>query len=231
MKIVTPTEIESVAWEGNLVAPAVSFAAKSATRLTATIGRPEIWPAADALENEVGQKWTPPLGDADYWLVRLACTLRDPSGLQSITEAQQRLYLRPQNSSAGETGAYAYNLYPDRLGVEDKSEFSIGLGPELKFAGSEFKVGELGAKIEYRKVFPVIQGYGAGESAPYWIFRPHAAHPLEGSQFVYAVVAATAGAGGIRAYVKLVVTVETQFGPLRFGTPEEARAHTKFTIP
>ncbi|MEE8390769.1 MAG: hypothetical protein V3S14_08255 [Anaerolineae bacterium] len=59
MQITTPTEIQSVAWEGDLAAPAVSFAAKSATRLTATIGRPEIWPAAEALENEVGQKWTP----------------------------------------------------------------------------------------------------------------------------------------------------------------------------
>jgi hypothetical protein len=80
MQIVTPTEIESVAWEGNLAAPTVSLGAKSATRIAATIGRPEIWPVADALENEVRQKWTPPLGDADYWLVRLACTLRDPPG-------------------------------------------------------------------------------------------------------------------------------------------------------
>ncbi len=47
MQITTPTEITSVAWEGELVAPAVSYAAKSPTRLTATIGRPEIWPVAN----------------------------------------------------------------------------------------------------------------------------------------------------------------------------------------
>ncbi len=233
MKIVTPTEIESVAWEGDLAAPTVSFGPKSPTRLTATIGKPAIWAVADALENEVGQKWTPPLGNADYWLVRLACTLRDPSGMQTITAAQQRLYLRPQNHQADDDTTYALSLFPDRLGVEDKGEISASLGPEMKFAGgSEFKVGQLGAKIECRKVFPVIQSYGAGESAPYWVFKPHAAHPIEGSQFVYAVVAAKAGSGGIQAYVELVATVEARLGGLiRLGTPEEVRPYTKFTIP
>ena len=231
MHIVTPTEIKSVAWEGELVAPATAKGIRASNRPVVTIGRPEIWPVAEALEAHLGQKWVPPIGGADYWLLRLACTLREPPGLPGITEAQQMLYLRPQNSRAGKDGAYAYSLFPDRLGVEDKSEFSVSLGPALKFAGSEFKVGELGTKIEYRKVFPVIQGYGAGEQAPYWIFKPHAAHPLAGSQFVYAVAVAGPGAGGMRAYVELVVAVETQFGPLRFGTPEEARAHTKFTIP
>jgi len=233
MQITTPTEITSVAWEGALVAPAVSYAAKSPTRLTATIGRPEIWAVAGALENEVGQKWTPPLGDADYWLIRLACTLRDPSGRQTITEAQQQLSLRPRNSQAGENAAYAYSLYPDRLSVEDKGETSASLGPELKFAdGSGFSVAQLGTKIEHRQVFPVVQSYGAGEANPYWIFKPHDAHPLEGSQFVYAVAVARAGAGGIRASLELVVTVETKLGGIiKYGTPQEARAHINFTIP
>ena len=233
MHIVTPAEITSVAWEGELVAPEVMRAAKSLLqRPTVTIGRPEMWPAAEALETEVGQKWTPPLGGADHWLVRLACTLREPPGMESISEARQMLYLRPQNSRAGQDAAYAHSLFPERLGVEDRGEFSVSLGPELTFAGGVgLKPGELGATIEYRKVFPVIQSYGAGEPFPYWIFRPHAAHPLEGSQFVYAVVAARAGADGVRAYVELVVTAQAQFGPVRYGTPEEARAHTRFTIP
>ena len=233
MQITTPTEIESVAWEGKLIAPEISYTLSTQERPVVTIGQPEIWPAAEALENQVGQKWTPPMGDADYWLVRLACTLRDPPGSPNITEASQMLYLRPRNSQADENAAYAYSLYPDRLGVEDKGEYSISLGPELKFAdGSGFSVGQLGTKIEYRQVFPAIQSYGAGEPNPYWIFRPHTAHPLEGSQFVYAVAVAQAGAGGIRASVELIVTVETKLGGLiRYGTPQEARAHTKFTLP
>lgn len=231
MHIITPAKIEAIAWEGELVPPPTTKLAPSAERPVVTIGRPEIWPVAEALENEVGHKWTPPLGDAGYWLVRLACTLRNPPGLPQITEARQTLYLRPKNSYAGEQSTYAFSLFPDRLGAEDKAEFSANLGPELKFAsGAGFSLGQLGAKIEYRKVFPVIQSYAAGEPTPYWIFQPHRTHPLDGSQFVYAVVVARPGAGGIRASVELVVTVDFPFGLAKFGLSDEARANTRFVI-
>ena len=232
MHIITPTEIEAVAWEGELVAPAISYRGLTPRSLVATVGRPEIFPVDKALENEVGRKWTPPLGGADFWLVRLACTLREPGGHENIVEATETLYLRPKNPAAGADAVYAFSLFPDRLGIESKAEFSVGLGPELKFgAAVDLKAGELGAKIEYRKVFPVIQGYGAGESAPAWVFKPHAAFPLAGSQFVYAVVAAKTGANGVRASVALVATVNTQLGPVRLGLPEDASAHVSFTIP
>ena len=231
MHIITPARIEAVAWEGELIPPPTAKAVRPADRPVVTIGRPEIWPVADALENEVGRKWSPPLGGAGYWLVRLACTLRNPPGLPRMTEAIQTLYLRPKNSQAGNESTYAFSLFPDRLGVEDNVEFSASLGPELKFAsGAGLSVGELGAKIAYRKVFPVIQSYAAGEPTPYWIFQPHRSHPLDGSQFVYAVVVAQAGAGGIRANVELVVSVDFPFGLAKFGLSDEARANTRFVI-
>jgi len=230
IEIITPTEIKNVAWEGELVSPTV--ARGDSAKAVVTIGQPEIWNTADALKTQVGQDWSPPMGLEGAWLVRLACTLRNPAGTAKITEATQTLYLRPKNPAADKSTAYALSLFPDRLGVEDKSEFSAGLGPELKF-GQDIsgKIGVLGIKIEYRKVFPVIQGYGAGESKPYWIFKPHAAYPLEGTQFVYAVIATRPGADGARASVELIVTAETRLGLVRLGLPEEAKAHVSFTIP
>jgi len=233
MDIITPTGITSVAWEGELVTPAVTMSPKAPRVIPViTIGKPEIWPAARALEIETGKKWTPPLGRTDFWLVRLACTLREPGGLPTLTEAVQTLYLRPRNSNADAGAVYAHSLFPDRLTAEDKSEFSATLGPELKFGKDvSYKIGELGAKIEYRKVFPVVQSFDVGTATPYWVFRPHATNPLDGSQCVYAVVGAQATAGGARASIELVVTSQTRFGPVRFGLPEEAQAHTSFTIP
>jgi hypothetical protein len=233
MLIVTPTDIASVAWEGELAAPAVTMGGSLERKSpVVTIGKPEIWNTADALKTQIGQDWSPPMGLEGAWLVRLACTLRDPEGAAKITEATQALYLRPKHPAADKSAAYALSLFPDRLSAEDKSEFNAGLGPELKFGKDvSFKIGELGVKIEYRKVFPVIQGYGAGEPTPYWIFRPHAAYPLEGTQFVYAVVATRPGANGARASVELVVTTETRLGPVRLGLPDEAKAHTSFAIP
>jgi hypothetical protein len=232
MHIVTPTEITSIAWEGELTPPEIMRSSLQHTaRPVVTLGQRELWPAGKALETEVGKKWTPPLSDADFYLLRLACTLREPSGDPTITEATETLYLRPKNSAAGERAAYAHSLFPDRVSVEGKAEFGLKLSPELKLSGTEVKVGEAGVTIEYRQVFPVIQGYGVGEPTPYWIFRPHAAFPLDGSQYVYAVIAAAKSANGARAFVELTVTVQSKWGPVRYGLPEEAQAHTSFTIP
>ena len=231
MVITTPSEITSVAWEGELVPPENTYGLSSQQRPVVTIGQIEIWPAAAALENETGKKWIPPLGDAGYWLVRLACTLRDPPGRLNIAEAQQMLSLSPRSRQDDPGAVYAYSLFPDRLTAETKGELSVNLGPELKFADkTEIKLGGIGAKIEFKKVFPIIQGYGAGETTPYWIFKPHLSHPLDGTQFVYAVLVDRAGADGILANVELTVTVQSQFGPLRYGTPYEARKSTQFII-
>lgn len=232
MNITTPHAIADIAWEGELVAAANTYGPKPPAPLVARIGQPEIWPAAEALENEVGKKWVAPLGGASYWLIRLACTLFNPSGLQAIGEAQQSLTLRPQSRQAPERAAYAFSLFPERLGAEDKAEFSVGLGPELTFGpDSSVKLGEIGAKIEYRKVYPVIQSYGAGGPEPHWVFKPHRTRPLDGDQFVYAVVVAEPAAQGIQAMVELRVVIETQFGPVRLAPPEESRGRRRFTIP
>lgn len=119
MHIITPTEIKSVAWQGELVAPETMRAIHPPGRSIVTIGQPEIWPVAEALENQVGQKWVPPMGDSSYWLLRLACTLHEPPGRQDITEAQQMLYLRHKNEPAASSATYAYSLFPDRLSVEE----------------------------------------------------------------------------------------------------------------
>jgi hypothetical protein len=230
MLFTTPADIQSVAWEGELEASDISYVAKSPLKIRATIGQLEIWPAADALENEVGKKWVPPLGDAGYWLVRLPCTLQAPAGM-GITEAQQTLALSPRNPREQPGAVYAYSLFPDRVEAEQKGELSATLNPELKFGDAvALKAGELGAKIELRKVFPVIQSYGAGEASPFWIFRPHLSRPLDGTQFVYAVLVDRAGADGILANVELTVTVRNEFGIIKYGTPYEARRHTQFII-
>lgn len=95
---------------------------------------------------------------------------------------------------------------------------------------AEAKLGELGAEIEYRRVFPIIQGFGLGEQTPASQFQHHAASPLLGSQCVYLVLAAPSDAGAVELALSLVATVETRFGPFRAGTPEERRRDLTRTI-
>jgi len=55
MRIVTPTEIDRVAWEGYLEPLGQTFRSASLPRVTP--GEPEGWPAAEAMESRLGKKW------------------------------------------------------------------------------------------------------------------------------------------------------------------------------
>ena len=236
MRIVTPTEIEHVAWEGYLKPlypepprlELLSLVPKT-PGLRVTLGEPTWWPAEQAMEGETGKTWTPPAGDRRYTLLRLACTLHPPAEPRTrYTQATLTAYLRPR-SGAGTV--VAHDLYPQRLTTDTKGKFTIGLRPDLKFATAfEASLLEVGAEIEYHKAFPVIQGYGLGESCPYWQFAHHAANPLLGCQSVYAVLATPGDAGGVRLSVELTAALETRYGPIRVGLPEEAHAHISRTI-
>ena len=230
MHIITPAEIERVAWDGYLEPLGQTFKS-AALRPRVTLGEPVWWPAAQAMENETGKEWVPPVSDRRYTLLRLACTLHplaDPHARYDA--ATLTLYLRPRrNSAAGPV--VAHDIYPRRLSAERQTKFDVGLGPDLKFAQLfEASLFGIGAEIEYRQVFPVIQGYGLGESRPYWQFVHHESNPLLGSQSVYAVLDAPPDSGGVRLSVELVATLQTRFGPLRVGLPEEARAHLSRVI-
>lgn len=125
----------------------------------------------------------------------------------------------------------AHDLFPQRLTADSKRKFTLGLGPDLKFAQAfEAKLANVGAEIEYQQAFPVIQGFGLGESRPYWQFSHHAANPLLGCQSVYLVVAAPTGADGVRLSIELTAELQTRFGPLRVGPPQEAQANLSWTI-
>ncbi len=76
----------------------------------------------------------------------------------------------------------------------------------------------------------MIQGFGLGERRPYWRFAHHSANPLLGSQCVYLVVAAARDAGDVQIGIELVATLETRYGPIRVGLPEQAQAQISRTI-
>ncbi len=232
MRIITPTEIKSehIAWEGSLEPLAESFSVRTA-RPRVTLGQPVWWSAEQAMQSETGKQWTPPAGNRRYTLVRLACTLHPPSNPQAsfrYTEARLNTYLRPHY---GAGSVIAHDLYPQRLSADQKKKYSVGLGPDLKFAQLfEASLFEVGAEIEVNHAFPVVQGYGLGESAPYWQFAHHQARPLLGCQSVYVVLDAPGDAEGARLSVTLNASLETRFGPVRLGLPEEARAYVGATI-
>ncbi len=228
MRIVTPTGIDRVAWEGELAtASGAPFKAR-VTLPRVTLGEPAWWPAEVVMQGAEGKPWVSPADGRRYTLVRLACTLHEPADARTrFAEATLATRLRPRQ---GQGSAVAYDLCPQRLAVESKGRLTFGLKPDLKFAQVEIGVGEVGAEIEFVQAFPIIQAYGLGERTPYWQFARHAAHPLLGCQAVYLVLAAPQDAGGVQLGVELTGKVETRIGPFSAALPEAARARTSWVI-
>ena len=229
MRIVTPADIEQVAWEGTLEPLGETTRKGLDPKPRVTLGEPISWPAEQALQAELGKPWTPPAGDRRYILLRLACSLHPLAEDRArYEEARLAVFLRPR-SGAGST--FAHDLYPVRATAERKGKYTVSLGPDLKFGTAvDMSLGQVGAEIEYLQVFPVIQAFGLGESNPYWQFAHHASNPLLGCQHVYIVTAVPQDAGGLRLGIELTATVETRYGPVRVGLPAEARAHLTRTI-
>jgi hypothetical protein len=228
MKIITPTKIEHVVWEGVLEPP--GEAKRGAESARVTIGEPAAWSVEEAMEFETGKTWTTPEGDKRYKLVRLVFTLHPPEDSRTrYTEATLTAYLHPRNGSGT---VIAHDLYPQRISATgNKSKFSVGLGADLKFTEA-IQVGlpKAGYEIEFQKAFPVVQGFGLGESNPYWQFSHHSANPLIGCLSVYIVLAVSGKTNKVEIGIELIATQETKFGFIRLGLPEEARAYILRTI-
>jgi hypothetical protein len=216
MRITTPTTIEQVAWEGDLIPLGETFRGGDSPG-RATLGEPAWWPAAGAIASELGQNWTPPAGDRRYLLVRFMCAL-DPARRQAFAEATLTAYLRPR-SGGGDVAVH--DLHPRRLLAEQTGKRTIKLAPSLNFAEIiDLSLGELGLEIDYHKAFPIITGFIEQPGKAYWQFKHHAAHPLLGVQSVYVVLAVPPDAGGVRLSLELVASPRAGFG--RYGLPESA---------
>jgi hypothetical protein len=177
MHIETPTTIEQVAWEGNLVALGQTFAGGE-TPARVTLGEPVWWAAEEAMTSATGKPWTPPADSRKYILARFACTLYPLSDPHArFSEATLTVYLRPRT---GDSKVVAHALFPERMMIDQAGKITAKLVPELKFSSVvDVKGLELGTEIAYHKVFPTIQAFGLGESQPSWQFTGNAQKVVE----------------------------------------------------
>lgn len=232
MHITTPTEIPAIVWQGNLIAHTGRLTPTASLPPLAALGQAELWPIHEVLETPNGS-WMPPAAEHEYWLIRQGVQLFQSTPISNILEAQLTLYLHlPQNPRA--SMVYAHSLFPTLMNPEQPEETTIGLRADLSFVGEAgLNPAEPHARLAYRRVFPVIRGYGNGKCTPYWIFKPSRTCPLEGCQYIYLVVAIPpeAAKAEVEMLAELVVTVNSLRGPVRFGLPLDARARAHVKIP
>lgn len=225
MKIITPTTINKIIWEGSLKPLGDVSVKDGAQTARVTLGEPVSWPVEQVLKGETVEPWTPPSEDQRYMLVRLACTLHPPDDdLARYSEATLTTFLR---ACSGTGSVLVHDLYPKNITAANQDISRVCLGTDMKFSEA---IQKNGAEIVFQKAFPVVQAYGLGETHPYWRFCHHDEYPLIGAFFVYFVLAAPGDGIGIALGIELITMLQTRFGSIRLGLPEDAYAHIFQTI-
>jgi hypothetical protein len=210
------------AWEGALAPPAGVYATRGEGLPRVSLGKPVWWSDQKVL----GQKWMPPAGGKSYGLARFAFSLR-PEGRQTVRSAEFIVYLHAKGRGPRPV---AFDLFPKAVTEEQTGEFTVGVGPDFKFAGAEASLAKAETKINLRQAVPVVIADGVGESMARWVFAARPAHPLVGSQSVYAVVELPPGVEAARVSLHLSAEVTTRLGPVRGLLPETEREQLNWVL-
>ncbi len=202
-----------MAWEGELVPPSGVFAAHGKTMPKVSIGKPDWW----AGQKIMGDSWKAPEGGYGYGLARFAFSLR-PEGRQEVRRAELVVDLQPDD---GGPRPIAFDLTPKAETEEQTGTFTLGIGPDFKFSSVDVSLAKAETTINLRRVFPVITADGVGESTARWVFASRPAHPLVGSQIVYAIVQLPPGVEAARVSLFLSAEITTGFGPIKGLLPKD----------
>lgn len=211
-----------IAWDGKLVPPTGIFAARGKEMPQVSIGKPDWWDGQHIL----GDAWKAPEGGYSYGLARFAFSLR-PEGRQEVRRAELVVYFQPED---GGKRPVAFDLAPRSETEERTGSFALGIGPDLKFSSVEMTLAKAETTINLRRVFPVIIADGIGESIARWVFVSRPAHPLVGSQIVYAIVQMPPGVESARVAIFLNAEIATGFGPIKGFLPKNVESDLSWML-
>jgi hypothetical protein len=243
MWLQVPEVIKNVLWEGPLE-PATEEAVERLSRELAvkevkadvqgvirdlpiiSIGRPEVGTLAQVYPPAK----MPPilqakLEEADFYLVRLACSFRPKRDEAQVEWARFLVYLLP-----GDAGhqPIAFDLHPLLVTQEVRRNVKVTLSPALKFKEIEADVGGVEFGFEYQELQPIISASGAGEDKPSWDYVAHKGIFVQGSKWMHLLVKAPKGMPSGQVVLDLAADVQVRSSRLPvlvFRKRKEAEAH------
>lgn len=210
------------AWNGELMPPSGVLATRGKSMPKVSIGKPDWWSSQKIL----GDAWKAPEGGYSYGLARFAFSLR-PEGRKMVRRTELVVDFQPEDGGAK---PIAFDLMPMAETEERTGTFALGIGPDFKFSSLDVTLAKAETTINLRRVFPVITADGIGESTARWVFVTRPAHPLEGSQIVYAIVQLPPGVEAARVSLYLNAEIATAFGPIKGLLPKDESCDMSWTL-
>ncbi len=171
----------------------------------ASIGRPEVWSLPEVYPPaKMPSALRVKLEEADFYLVRLACSFRPRQNETEIEWARFSVSLLPQGDTPQ---PIAFDLHPILLTQETRRNVKVSLSPTVKFMEVEASVGTAEFGLEYPELQPVISAAGIGEAQPSWDYQAARGMPLVGSKWMHALVKVATASNAGHAELRLVADV------------------------
>jgi hypothetical protein len=191
-----------------------------------SIGQPEVWSLGEVYPpDKMPGSARSRAGEADFYLVRFSCSFRPMRKEKEVEWARFLVRLLPDQLARQ---PIAYDLYPHEVTHEVKRDTKVTLGPTLKFAEVEAKLGEVAFGLEYQELQPSISAAGIGEANPSWDYEEVKGVKIFGSKWMHLLLKAPPGMETIRAYLDLTADVQGKGWRLpvvAIRDEDRARAH------
>lgn len=186
-------------------APGLSREEVIRTMPVVSIGHPETWPLSEVYSpRQMPRTLRAKLSQADFYLVRLACSFRSLYQESRIQWARFYVSLLPDEHGQA---PLAVDLYPLEVFQEVKRQVTLSLDPTLKFREIEVSSGQIEFGLEYRELLPRISASGAGQADPSWDYTETKGITLQGCKWMYLLVKAPKGMVQGRATLDLLADV------------------------
>lgn len=178
-----------------------------------SIGQPEAWPLSAVYELDK----MPPLlrsrvDEADFYLVRLACSFRPVHRETRIEWARFAIGLRPD---ADGRQPVAEDLHPGEVDQEIQRRTRVTLSPGLKFQSVEASIGGAEFGLEYPELQPRIVAAGQSSANASWDYTEVPGIAVHGGKWMHLLVKAPKGMALAMADIYLEADVAAAGGIIR----------------
>jgi hypothetical protein len=173
-----------------------------------SIGQPQSWPLADLFEAaQIPATVRASLADADFYLVRLACSFRPARGEGRIEWARFLVEMHPD--AAGRQPV-TESQHPMEVTQPVQHQLKFILSPSFSFQPVQASVGEASVGVEYQELRPRISASGFGTAQASWDYFEVPGIEVVGGKWMHLVARAPKGTSGVSA--DLSVTADVRVG-------------------
>jgi hypothetical protein len=173
-----------------------------------SIGQPRSWPLADLFDTgQVPATIRESLADADFYLVRLACSFRPAHGEGRIEWARFLVEMHPD--TAGRQPV-TESQHPLEVTQPVQHQLKFTLSPTFTFQPVQVSAGDASAGVEYQELRPRITAAGIGTPQASWDYFEVPGIEVTGGKWMHLVARTPKGTSQVSA--DLSVTADIRVG-------------------